>query len=40
VVPGSAFGPEGYLRLSFATSDAEIRRGVERLAKGLAALEK
>jgi aspartate aminotransferase len=39
VVPGSAFGPEGYLRLSFATSDAEIRRGVERMAKGLAALE-
>ena len=35
VVPGSAFGQEGYLRLSFATSDGEIRRGVERMARGL-----
>ena len=40
VVPGSAFGQEGYLRLSFATSDAEIHRGVERLSQGLLALEK
>jgi aspartate aminotransferase len=39
VVPGSAFGAEGYLRLSFATADAEIAKGVERLAQGLAALE-
>jgi aspartate aminotransferase len=39
VVPGSAFGPEGYLRLSFATSDAEIRRGVDRMRQGLLALE-
>ena len=38
VVQGSAFGREGYLRLSFATSDAEIRRAVDRLAKGVAAL--
>ncbi len=36
VVPGSAFGAEGFLRLSFATSEDEIRRGVERLAAGLA----
>jgi len=32
-VPGSAFGAEGYLRLSYATSDAIIARGVERLAR-------
>ena len=39
VVPGAAFGQEGYLRLSFAASDAEIRRGLERLSQGLLALE-
>lgn len=32
-VPGSAFGLEGYLRLSYATSDATIRTGVERLKR-------
>jgi aspartate aminotransferase len=32
-VPGSAFGSEGYLRLSYATSDEVIRKGVERLAR-------
>ncbi len=30
-VPGSAFGAEGYLRLSYATSDAIIAEGVKRL---------
>jgi aspartate aminotransferase len=35
-VPGSAFGAPGHLRLSFATSETEIRRGLARLA-GLAA---
>ncbi len=30
-VPGSAFGAEGFLRLSFACSVEDIRRGVERL---------
>jgi aspartate aminotransferase len=39
VVPGSAFGREGYLRLSFATSEAEIRRALERIARAVAALE-
>jgi aspartate aminotransferase len=33
VVPGSAFGAEGYLRFSYATSDETIARGVARLAK-------
>jgi len=32
-VPGSAFGTEGYLRLSYATSDDIIARGVERLRR-------
>ncbi|MDR1817668.1 MAG: pyridoxal phosphate-dependent aminotransferase [Puniceicoccales bacterium] len=30
-VPGSAFGAEGYLRLSYATSDAVLDKGVRRL---------
>jgi aspartate/methionine/tyrosine aminotransferase len=33
VVPGEAFGPSGYLRLSYAMSDAEIAEGVGRLQK-------
>lgn len=32
-VPGSAFGAEGYLRLSYATGDEIITKGVARLAK-------
>jgi aspartate aminotransferase len=32
-VPGSAFGAEGYLRLSYATSDEIIAKGVARLAR-------
>jgi aspartate aminotransferase len=32
-VAGSAFGAEGYLRLSYATSDEIIAKGVARLAK-------
>lgn len=31
-VPGSAFGAEGFMRLSYATSDEIISRGVQRLA--------
>jgi aspartate aminotransferase len=38
VVPGSAFGQPGYLRLSFATSDPMIRAGVERMSRGLQSL--
>jgi len=33
VVPGSAFGAEGYIRVSYATSDATINKGLERLAR-------
>ncbi len=32
-VPGSAFGAPGYLRFSFAVSEATIDRGLERLAQ-------
>ena len=39
-VPGSAFGAEGYLRLSDATSDEIIRKGVERLTRFCASLKK
>ena len=36
VVPGSAFGSEGYIRLSFATSMDNLQKAMERLAKALA----
>jgi aspartate aminotransferase len=36
VVPGSAFGSEGYIRLSFATSMDNLQKALERLAKALA----
>ncbi|MBO8142492.1 MAG: pyridoxal phosphate-dependent aminotransferase [Firmicutes bacterium] len=32
LVPGSAFGMEGYVRLSYATSTEQIRAGLERMA--------
>ncbi len=32
-VPGSGFGADGYLRLSYATSDEVIAKGVTRLAR-------
>jgi len=35
-VPGSAFGAEGYLRLSFATSIENLRKAIERIAAALA----
>ena len=36
VVPGSAFGSEGYIRLSFATSMDNLQKALERLVKALA----
>jgi aspartate aminotransferase len=36
VVPGSAFGSEGYIRLSFATSMSNLQKALERMAKALA----
>jgi aspartate aminotransferase len=37
-VPGSAFGAEGYIRLSYATSDEIIAKGLERLERFCAGL--
>ena len=36
VVPGEAFGTPGYVRMSYATSDADIVEGVSRMAALLA----
>ena len=33
VVPGEAFGPSGYLRMSYALSDADLIEGVTRMQK-------
>ena len=35
VVPGSAFGKEGYVRISFATSMASLEKGLDRMDKAL-----
>jgi aspartate aminotransferase len=35
VVPGSAFGAEGFVRLSFATSREQLQAGLDRLEKWL-----
>lgn len=32
VIPGKAFGAEGYIRLSFGGEEAEIKEGIKRLA--------
>jgi aspartate aminotransferase len=36
VVPGEAFGTPGYLRLSYALGDDDLRTGVERMGALLA----
>ena len=36
VVPGSAFGAEGYIRLSFATSQANLDKALKRIAQAIA----
>ncbi len=40
LVPGSAFGAEGYARLSYATGDATITTGLERMARFCRGLRK
>jgi aspartate aminotransferase len=35
VVPGSAFGAEGYVRLSYATSREQLQAGLDRLEQWL-----
>jgi aspartate aminotransferase len=39
VVPGSAFGNDSYIRLSYATSIDDIKRGVERIREALGGLK-
>ena len=39
VVQGTAFGRPGFLRLSFATSEPQIRGAMERFARFVAALD-
>ena len=36
VVPGEAFGTDGYFRLSYAMGDADLEEGVSRIGKLLA----
>jgi aspartate aminotransferase len=36
VVPGSAFGLEGHIRISFATSLANLEKGLDRMETALA----
>ncbi|GAQ95272.1 aspartate aminotransferase [Thermodesulfovibrio aggregans] len=35
LVPGSAFGTEGYIRISYATSMENLAKGIERIRKSL-----
>ncbi|MER8396288.1 pyridoxal phosphate-dependent aminotransferase [Mesorhizobium sp. M1340] len=39
IVPGSAFGTPGFFRISFASSEAELRLGMARIREGCAALK-
>lgn len=39
LVPGSAFGAEGYLRLSYATSMENIKKGIDRIEKAVGMLK-
>jgi aspartate aminotransferase len=39
IVPGSAFGAAGSVRLSFAASEADIKKALHRFAQGLAQLQ-
>jgi aspartate/methionine/tyrosine aminotransferase len=39
VVPGDSFGADDYIRLSYATSMENLEKGLDRIAKALAALQ-
>ena len=39
VVPGSAFGAPGFLRMSYAASNEQIREGLRRIAEAVAKLK-
>lgn len=36
VVPGESFGTPGFIRMSYATNDADIEKGIERIAEVVA----
>jgi aspartate aminotransferase len=38
LIPGVEFGADDYVRMSFATSQQEIEKGIERIAKFVASL--
>ncbi len=38
LIPGGAFGAEGFVRISFATAMSEIQRGMDRLEEGFTKL--
>ena len=38
-VPGSCFGAEGYIRLSYCYSDEELQKGLDRMEKFIRTLE-
>ncbi len=40
VVPGGAFGMEGHIRISYASSMEQLERGLDRIEAGLVALRK
>jgi aspartate aminotransferase len=40
VIPGSGFGAEGFIRLSFALSEEKIKEGVKRIKEGLSSLKR
>jgi aspartate aminotransferase len=39
VVPGSGFGAPGFVRLSYACSSEDIRRGLDRMGDALTRLQ-
>lgn len=39
LVPGSAFGVEGYIRISYATNMENLEKGIERIKKALEEIE-
>jgi aspartate aminotransferase len=39
IIPGAGFGADAYMRLSYATSMANIEKGLDRFEAGLKALE-
>ena len=40
VIPGHPFGAENHVRLTFSTSEAEIRKGLDRIVRFAGRIEK